>query len=75
MLTATRRSAAAFAAALVLAAVAYAVQAAPTTITFLHTNDVYEISPKGGRGGLAELMTLLRRERAPNTASQHSAVI
>lgn len=64
MLRATRRSAAAFAAALVLAAVTYAVQAAPTTITFLHTNDVYEISPKGGRGGLAELMTLLRRERA-----------
>lgn len=75
MLKATRRSAAEFATVLVLAAVSYAVQAAPTTITFLHTNDVYEISPKGGRGGLAELMTLLRHERAPYTATQRSAVI
>lgn len=40
--------------------------AAPTKITFLHTNDVYEISPKGGKGGLAELMTLLKAERAAN---------
>ncbi|MBT3359091.1 MAG: bifunctional metallophosphatase/5'-nucleotidase [Rhodospirillales bacterium] len=38
--------------------------AAPTKVTFLHTNDVYEISPSGGQGGLAELMTLLRKERA-----------
>lgn len=38
--------------------------AAPTKITFLHINDVYEISPKDGQGGFAELMTLLRRERA-----------
>jgi 2',3'-cyclic-nucleotide 2'-phosphodiesterase (5'-nucleotidase family) len=38
--------------------------AAPTKITFLHTNDVYEISPKNGQGGLAELMTLLEAERA-----------
>ena len=36
----------------------------PTKITFLHVNDVYEIVPKGGQGGFAELMTLLRRERA-----------
>ncbi len=64
MLKAIRCSTAAFAAALVLAAASYAVHAAPTTITFLHTNDVYEISPKGGRGGLAELMTLLKAERA-----------
>jgi 5'-nucleotidase / UDP-sugar diphosphatase len=34
------------------------------TVTFLHLNDVYEISPKQGRGGFAPLMTLLKRERA-----------
>ena len=45
------------------------VLAAPTKITFLHTNDVYEISPKGGKGGLAELMTLLKAERAANPNS------
>jgi len=33
------------------------------TVTFLHLNDVYEISPKQGRGGFAPLMTLLRQER------------
>jgi 5'-nucleotidase / UDP-sugar diphosphatase len=38
--------------------------AEPVTITFLHTNDVYEIVPKDGRGGLAELATLLQEERA-----------
>lgn len=43
--------------------------AEPTKITFLHVNDVYEISPKRGQGGLAELMTLLRQERA---ASENS---
>ena len=43
--------------------------AEPVTITFLHTNDVYEISPKGGRGGLGELATLLEAERA---AAEHS---
>jgi 2',3'-cyclic-nucleotide 2'-phosphodiesterase (5'-nucleotidase family) len=44
-------------------------RAEPVTITLLHTNDVYEIAPKDGRGGLAELMTLLTRERA---AAAHS---
>lgn len=38
--------------------------AEPTKITFLHVNDVYEIAAKRGQGGLAELMTLLRQERA-----------
>ncbi|MCZ6849388.1 MAG: bifunctional metallophosphatase/5'-nucleotidase, partial [Alphaproteobacteria bacterium] len=38
--------------------------AEPTKITFLHVNDVYEISPKRGQGGFAELMTLIRQERA-----------
>ena len=43
--------------------------AAPTKITFLHTNDIYEISPSGGEGGLAEVMTLIRAERkaSPNS--------
>ncbi len=41
-----------------------AASAEPLTITFLHTNDVYEIAPEGGEGGLAELETLLKRERA-----------
>lgn len=57
------------AAVLWLVAFAGAVLAAPTKITFLHTNDVYEISPKGGKGGLAELMTLLKAERAANPLS------
>ena len=35
-------------------------------LTFLHVNDVYEISPKDGWGGLAELDTLLAIERAKN---------
>ncbi len=34
------------------------------TVTFLHFNDIYEISPKDGRGGFAPLMTLLKAERA-----------
>ena len=38
--------------------------AEPATVTLLHTNDVYEIAPIEGRGGLAELATLLREERA-----------
>jgi 2',3'-cyclic-nucleotide 2'-phosphodiesterase (5'-nucleotidase family) len=38
--------------------------AEPATITFLHTNDVYEIAPKDGQGGFAELATLLEQERA-----------
>jgi 2',3'-cyclic-nucleotide 2'-phosphodiesterase (5'-nucleotidase family) len=46
---------------LTLAASAFAQK---ETVTFLHLNDVYEISPKQGRGGFAPLMTLLREERA-----------
>ncbi len=42
--------------------------AAPQTVTFLHTNDIYEISPKGGKGGMARLAYLLNAERS--TASQ-----
>ena len=35
-------------------------------LTFLHVNDVYDISPEDGWGGLAELDTLLAIERAKN---------
>ncbi|CAO3420024.1 bifunctional metallophosphatase/5'-nucleotidase [Azospirillum argentinense] len=33
------------------------------TVTFLHFNDIYEISPVKGRGGFAPLMTVLKTER------------
>ncbi|WP_455374551.1 bifunctional metallophosphatase/5'-nucleotidase [Limibacillus halophilus] len=33
-------------------------------ITLLSINDVYEIAPKGGKGGFAPLMTLLKEQRA-----------
>src|SRR5262249_33977830 len=33
-------------------------------VTFLHINDVYEISPVRGWGGFAPLMTLIKQERA-----------
>ncbi len=35
-------------------------------ITFLHFNDMYEIGPTDGAGGFAQLMTVLKRERAKN---------
>jgi 2',3'-cyclic-nucleotide 2'-phosphodiesterase (5'-nucleotidase family) len=40
-------------------------------VTFLHTNDVYEIAPVRGKGGFAPLMTLLKQERQanPNTVT------
>jgi 2',3'-cyclic-nucleotide 2'-phosphodiesterase (5'-nucleotidase family) len=47
--------------ALLLATSAFAQKA---TVTFLHLNDVYELSPKDGKGGFAPMMTLLQRERA-----------
>ena len=53
----------------VLLVVSDAALAEPTTITFLHVNDVYEIAPKRGKGGFAPLMTVLARERA---ASSHT---
>jgi 5'-nucleotidase / UDP-sugar diphosphatase len=50
--------------ALVAVAVLAASASAQTaTVTFLHVNDIYEISPKQGRGGFAPLMTLLKQER------------
>ncbi|MDP6706573.1 MAG: 5'-nucleotidase C-terminal domain-containing protein [Alphaproteobacteria bacterium] len=41
-----------------------AASAQTAELTLLHVNDVYEISAKRGKGGMAELMTLLRAERA-----------
>src|SRR5215470_19678274 len=43
------------------------------TLTLLTVNDVYEIAPVQGQGGLAELMTLLRAERA--TATHHLTAV
>ena len=43
------------------------------TLTLLTVNDVYEITPMQGKGGLAELMTLLRAERA--TATHHLTTV
>ena len=59
----------ALAAGWLLVVAAAVAQAAPVKVTFLHTNDVYEIAPKKAKGGLAELMTLLQAERA---AAEHS---
>lgn len=42
-------------------------------LTLLTVNDVYEIAPVRGRGGLAELMTLLKAERA--TAQHHLTTV
>src|SRR5919109_2304045 len=44
-----------------------------TTLTILTVNDVYEVAPVRGRGGLAELMTLLKAERA--TATHHLTTV
>src|SRR5215470_2888036 len=38
-------------------------------VTFLHVNDVYEISPARGWGGFAPLMTLLKQERQQSAAT------
>lgn len=72
MLTMTsvrHRLLAAAAALTAVALMTVSAKAEPTKITFLHTNDIYEISPKDGVGGLAELMTLLRAERAKSAHS------
>lgn len=55
-----------FAAFVLLGALAMARpgQAQTVELTLLHVNDVYQISPKGGTGGVAQLMTLLKKERA-----------
>ncbi|MGE3539174.1 MAG: bifunctional UDP-sugar hydrolase/5'-nucleotidase [Candidatus Tectimicrobiota bacterium] len=43
------------------------------TLTLLTINDVYELTPAQGQGGLAELYTLLQAERA--TATQHLTTV
>jgi 2',3'-cyclic-nucleotide 2'-phosphodiesterase (5'-nucleotidase family) len=40
--------------------------AAPVTVTFLHTNDIYLIDQQDGHGGFPKLMTLLKQERVAN---------
>jgi len=54
---------------LLTVAMAGAAVAQSAKISFLHINDVYEISPKRGVGGLAELQTLLKAERAKGHAT------
>src|SRR5207249_547268 len=48
----------------VVIALAASAFAQTATVTVLHVNDVYEISPQQGRGGFAPLMTVLKQERA-----------
>jgi 5'-nucleotidase/UDP-sugar diphosphatase len=38
----------------------------PIHVTFLHFNDVYELLPEAGKGGLAEAATIARNQRARN---------
>ncbi len=64
MIAIWHRAAAAAVTALFAAVFAVAALAAPAKLTILHVNDVYEISPDRGHGGLAELMTLIKQERA-----------
>jgi 2',3'-cyclic-nucleotide 2'-phosphodiesterase (5'-nucleotidase family) len=59
--------------ALVVAGLTLSAFAQSTTLTILTINDVYEIAPVRGKGGLAELMTLLKAERA--TASHHLTTV
>jgi 2',3'-cyclic-nucleotide 2'-phosphodiesterase (5'-nucleotidase family) len=40
-----------------------------TRLTFLHTNDNYEIVPTRGWGGFAQLMTVLKEQRAASTSA------
>ena len=40
--------------------------AEPIKVTFLHLNDVYELVPEEGKGGLAQVDTLIRAERLRN---------
>ncbi len=60
----TSRIAAAVLAVALVAALPLAAVAQSAKLTLLHVNDVYQISPQRGVGGLAELMTLLKQERA-----------
>jgi 2',3'-cyclic-nucleotide 2'-phosphodiesterase (5'-nucleotidase family) len=52
--------------AFVLFLLPVAALAQSTRVTLLQVNDVYEITPLRGKGGIAELSTLLKLERASN---------
>lgn len=56
--------AAAIVALALIVAAPFGALAQTAKLTILHINDVYQISPQRGTGGLAELMTLLKQERA-----------
>ena len=64
MPTRSRRSLTTLAALATIVVLATSAFAQKATVTFLHLNDVYELSPKDGKGGFAPLMTLLKQERA-----------
>ncbi|MCH8110641.1 MAG: 5'-nucleotidase C-terminal domain-containing protein [Proteobacteria bacterium] len=53
-----------FVALLLFVGAPLAALAQSANLTILHVNDVYQISPQRGAGGLAELSTLLNKERA-----------
>ncbi|HYV88215.1 MAG TPA: bifunctional metallophosphatase/5'-nucleotidase, partial [Candidatus Polarisedimenticolia bacterium] len=38
----------------------------PIHVTFLHFNDTYELMPEAGKGGLAEVATIVHNQRARN---------
>src|SRR6266850_918668 len=64
-----RRALRHIAAVLVVVLLPIAALGQTTRLTFLHTNDTYEIMPVRGWSGFAQLMTLLKEQRA---ASAHS---
>ena len=53
-------------AAVIVLLLPFAALAQNGKITLLQVNDVYEITPVSGKGGLAELSTLLKVERTLN---------
>ena len=57
--------------AIVVLLTSFAVLARPATaepirVTFLHLNDVYELTPEAGKGGLEQAATLIHAQRARN---------
>ncbi len=49
---------------LLVSGFALTANAEPAKLRLLHLNDVYQISPAGGHGGLAEVTTLIKAEEA-----------
>src|SRR5436190_10671865 len=62
-----RRALRQIAAVLVVVLLPVAALGQTTRLTFLHTNDNYEIVPTRGWGGFAQLMTVLKEQRAAST--------